>query len=842
MLNEEFFFSDPLLSAKALAFASYADDSEHDLDITCKIAQDIYQYPDDREPIYYHLDHSPTSLNTFIHLQTEKFRLLIEEFERCVDYLNDWVLEYTIMIQFGENDTLVPADYIFDYFLERVKGDEFSDHRTLIYSEGKKNLETIAVLVRDDRISLEFRKQEIIKLQSDEGLTLCSGGCLARLSDAAENLKNYGEFTPTSLLKAFVAAVAKETALKKESFFRHNYSGRICLLANVLINDYEVHAMNYLLERLKSDLNLHFLTIPNDPHIESIKLYLNERLSDLDRVYTNYLQQFQREINASHLIDFISYQLYEAVLLRFAEGESYQLLQSFIEMELTKLGQDPEFSLGEVFSEDGFLKKNASFRITIAERLLDSEWLDLPSSESDLTYRLYPANLGLSWIKIEGIRQHIVDVIVLEQGFFHLSPIFLNLKNLKLLFQHLNDLYLFFKKLPLSEHKRALECMAAIQFDMNAVVLDKLDESIDFQRFYQFMTTLSEEGCCIFVCCYAELIRLAVSQFLELIDYMDDERTSTQMTNFIILIIKAGFRDFTNLVFKKSLLNNEDTYLKAINFSQVNLTNSVFQTPVMQCQFDKANLQQACFKNSLLSDLSFVGANLFASVFEHTHLQKINFAKANLEATSFQTTLAGYRTPTFLTNLNFEGANLLASNFSSAILKNSSFCNANLEKVNFSSAKLKNINFNQAKLLDSDFEEAELSSICFSKALLRGANFKGAFLDKVDFSYADLRAANLSQVDLSQAQLIAAQLSEAILTGATLTIAQLFELYQQGIREFSEIKLVEELSDKLTQQTLVGAKLSKQAMTYLIEQGFYHFNSENVCPNLSAKPNTFFKC
>ncbi len=847
--NKDVSFPDPLLSKKALAFGNYPDESEDNIDITRKIAQHIYQYTDSRIPVYYHLDHSPTSLNNFILLETEKFRLLIEEFEQCINYLNDWVLEHTIMIQFGENDTLVPADSIFDYFLDRVKGDEFSDHRTLIYSEGKRNLEIIAVLVRDDRISLEFRKQEIIKLQSDEGLTLCSGGCLSRLSDTAETLKNYGEFTPISLLKAFIGRVAKDTALRKKSFFRYNFSRRICRLANVLINDYEVHALNYLLERLKSDLNLHFLKLPNDPHITSIKLYSSEHLSDLDVIYADYLHQFQCQINTSHLINFIGYQLYEEVLRRFGEGESYLSLQSFIETKLENLGKDNSFNWEEIFLEDGSLKKVASFRITIAERLIDSEWLDLPRFGPNPSYRLYPANIALSWIKIEDTRQAIIDVIA-QQGFDSLSlisHILSKLTNLNLIFHSLYDLYLFFKNLPLSEHERVLNHLAASCFQMHSSVLNNKDNAIDFQTFYQFITALSETSRCIFVPRYNELIRLAICQFLESVNHMDDDRTSAQMTNFISLIIKAGFKDFTGFIFKKSLLDDEDTYLKDINFSCVNLENSVFQTPIIQCHFKNTNLQEVIFRNTLLSNVNFVAANLLATKFEGVCLQKINFSKANLEMASFQTPFP--HGTTFLNDLNFERAKLLVCNFQSANIQKISFLKADLtevnfenaflsctdfseaklEKVNFSGAELKEVNFKQAKLMDSDFEGTELASICFIRTVFSKANFKIADLDKIDFSYADLRAVNLSQTD---------RFNEVILTGVTLTIAQLFELYQQGIKDFSKVQLAGQF-DKSTQQTLDQAQLSGQAMAYLIKQGFHNFNRENICPNVQAKTTGF---
>ncbi|MCZ6914728.1 MAG: hypothetical protein O7C59_09960, partial [Rickettsia endosymbiont of Ixodes persulcatus] len=68
MLKKDFFayFPDLLLSEKFLAFASYSNESnQSEAEITLKIARDIYN-DIEYSPIYYDLDHSPTSLNLFI--------------------------------------------------------------------------------------------------------------------------------------------------------------------------------------------------------------------------------------------------------------------------------------------------------------------------------------------------------------------------------------------------------------------------------------------------------------------------------------------------------------------------------------------------------------------------------------------------------------------------------------------------------------------------------------------------------------------------------------------------------------------------------------------------------
>lgn len=271
-----FVFPDPLLTEKLLAFASYLDENNRQTEIALKLSRDVYKYTyflGRRAPVYYTSDHSPAALNKFIN--SKLFDLLKKELDTCIQYLNDWVIEGNVMVS-NDGET-IPAVSILNYFLERLKSDFYSDHRTFFYSEGKKNIEVIAVLIRDENISLEFRKKIIITLLSDEGLTLCAGGGLARLSEAAENLKNYGLFTANGLIKRFIVVIAKEAALRGMQFRKNNPSQLICLLTKVSIEDYEIHALNYLLARLRSDLNLQFLVIPSDPNIETIKHYLQEQ-------------------------------------------------------------------------------------------------------------------------------------------------------------------------------------------------------------------------------------------------------------------------------------------------------------------------------------------------------------------------------------------------------------------------------------------------------------------------------------------------------------------------------------------------------------------------------------
>lgn len=791
--NKSFNFPDQLLSTKLLTFAKYPNQDTRFDEIDLKIAQNIYHYTD-RAPVYYQSTHSASALHAFIH--SDSHIHLMKEFEICINYLNDWVQQEAIVFQSDTNNTtgesnLIAADVMLSNFLMRMQNDEFSLHRTFIYSEGKKNLEIIAILTRDESISLEFRKQTIITLLNDEGLMFCSGACLASLSDAAESLKSYGNFSATCLIKIFVGKLAREIALKNNLFNQDSYSERICCLANCLIQDYEIHAMHYLLEKLKLVLNIDFFILSQDPYIKTLQQNLKGKQSELDTIFINFFNEFQRQFNATNLVKFLSDLLYDACLVHLGDYYSMQVL---IETQLKQLGEDPDFIWSEIFTEGTNLKKADTFLITIAERLRNSDWLNLPPKPLDLksrfqmlktniselfqighlqnlpeellesTLRIYPNNLTLTWVEMEDKRQALIDVLGTEEGFNWLNKnVFAHSENLKALLQNLNDMVLFFEHLPLEHHFSMLKKLAFNNFDMASVIFDKIDKSINFQAFYNLLTSLSDEGKQFFVRQYYKAVYSVLEYVFDGAAQINYNKIFMQLQRFIAEIISAGFRDFTGIHFKESskypFVLKKIGYLNNLDFSGATLVNVTFAEPISKCSFTGADLQKATFIDIGLSRCDFRHAKLLNCEFKRTSLSDVNFSNANL------------------VNTRFSNADLSYVDFIYANLAQVDFPQTDLVKVNFQKAKLSGIRFDEAELFNTNFSEALLDGIDFNNAEIFGANFNTATLQNVDFSKAE--------------ELVGISLRTAKITKIIVAVSQLFILYKQRISDFSLVGLAQ---------------------------------------------------
>ncbi len=781
--GEPFSFPNHLLSKKLLSFHDYPRDNAHCNDIDARIKKDIYGYTQ-RLPVYYNsrFNKNPAELDDFIH--SEKFNILIEEFQTCIECINLWMLEKKIVLKLSQDARKYSGPYVLNDFLNRLQSNEFSQSKTYLYSEGKKNLEIIALLIKEESISLEFRKEVIVLLLDENNFNRCVGACLTNLSDAAEKLKNYDHFLPIGLIKLFSVTMAREVALSNTVHDCRSFSAVLCTYAGCLIANYEIHAANYLCERLKFDLKLHFLIMPNDPYVDSFMqaLYLSaiKKPGREDRLYVQYFHEFERQFNATNLVRFISHQLYEACSIYLGD---YHLLQTFIESQLIKLGNDPEFSWGDIFTEEGGLKNIDDFMITIAERLMDSKWLEFPSLKSNNlffswfrnllglsqlplkpihpSFRIYPNNIALSWVKQEDKRQAMLDVLATEEGVEWLnSNIFSDPKNLKDLLQNLKDLVLFFKHLPASYHLNTLAKLVSIDFDIPSILVDKLDGSINFIDFYNLFTCLSKEGRQFFISNYPELVYSILNDILQQMEDLNHNNVLFMINWFIRRIIQAGFKDFSGIQFKKRDLRYDvverESYLDNIDFSGTILANVVFHEAISNCDFSHANLQGTKFSCTRISDSDFSHANLLDCKFDRAYLSMVDFISADL--------------------------------------KNTNFFNTRLIRVSFRFANLENINFLRAEIMSASFYKAKLSALIFKNTELIDVLFEGACLNRVDFNRSEIlgvnfSASDLNEVNFSRSELVCALLEKSIITDLTLSVSQLHRLYKQGVSDFSKVRL-----------------------------------------------------
>jgi len=131
-----------------------------------------------------------------------------------------------------------------------------------------------------------------------------------------------------------------------------------------------------------------------------------------------------------------------------------------------------------------------------------------------------------------------------------------------------------------------------------------------------------------------------------------------------------------------------------------------------------------CSKKSLVlqgSDLS--GANLGEADFSMTNLSDSSLAGANFEKANLMRTW-------------FNGANIEKANFTRVEAYRSSFANAAAAGAVFSGAELERADFSGARLTGANFEKAELGRANFDGATLTGTRFPLANLSRADLTSA----------------------------------------------------------------------------------------------------------
>ncbi|BBB15286.1 putative low-complexity protein [Candidatus Rickettsiella viridis] len=789
---EPFSFPNHLLSKKLLSFNDYPENNAHCIDIDVRI-KNVYGY-DQRSPIYYNERlNDPEAIDHFIH--SEEFNILITELKICIDYINDWALEKKIVFKWQQDASQSTASSVLTNFLHRLQGEAFSWYRTYLYSEGKKNLEIIAALIRDESISLEFRKEVIVLLLDENNFNRCVAACLTNLSDAAEKLRSNDHFLPIDLIKSFIVIMAREVALSNSLHDSRSYSAVLCAYTGRSIANYEIHAVNYLCERLKFDLRLYFLDLPNDPYVDEFIYTLEfskfKKPGQEDSLYVQYFHEFERRFNATNLVRFMSYRLYESCSTYLGD---YQALQTFIESQLIKLGNDAEFSWAEIFTEEGGLKTVDDFMITIAERLLDSKWLEFTPIKSNnplldwfkvilgayqapvnptlniTLFRIYPNNIALSWVKREDRREALLDVLTTEEGVEWLnSHIFSDPKNLNDLLQNIQDLILFFKYLPESLHLNILEKLAIIGFDIPSILVDKLDESISFIDFYTLFTGLSSQGKEFFISHYSKLVYSILDDILQQVEDLNHNKVLSMINWFIRRIIKAGFRDFSGIRFKKRDIRYDTveraSYLDNIDFSNTILSNVEFYEAISNCLFLHANLQGVIFIDTRISDTNFSYAKFSKCTFERAYLSAVNAIGANVKDTDI---------------LN---SSLIRVVFNAANLKHVNFVNTEIISAYLKEAKLSYVHLRRGELIDTLFEGTQLNGVSFDSSEMLGIDFNRA---------------HLSEVDFSTSELVSVQLTKSIITNITLSASQLYLLCKQGISNFSKVRLASNWRSELT--------------------------------------------
>jgi uncharacterized protein YjbI with pentapeptide repeats len=880
--DEEYFlsFPDPLLSRKLLKFADYPPEKKlSDKELAKLIAEKIYHYPTDKFPTYYQGGHSPAAFNQFIALPEGQRQIthIKEELKICFAQLKTWIRQAEITI-LDSDLTMHPAESTLDTFFTHLEEGFFAEKTLLFYADGKKNIETITSLVQDDAIDLTFRKNQIITLTMDNNLAHCADGCFSRFATSAQSLKDYGDFTPTGLIKKFIHKIAYETASKFSILNKNGYSylENVCEAFGFSVAGNEVHGLNYLMTQLKSELELHFIHIAFDDYVQVFNSRYDENAEirrNIQHNYFYYQDHIKKSLNVADLVSFIHEHYYAFGKANIDPAATTPLDDwiSSVRGQLAQLGEDPDFSIHEILSfehESPLALKQTGFFITIAERLLASQWLEQsiasgsrfydkqqqmnlvfkkklpwPTSPRSTDYRIFVGNFALSWLKMDAERFRMIDILGVPGGFDKLKAL-IPANQMQTLLENAHDLYLFFKHLSPLEQSKGLEWLNNSPLDLARVMLSKsYPEDAkptydDFtaikwnilESFNKIFSTLTEDVLAQFISRLQETDPLIISETLALAIKLVVWRADPSfefihsISVFIKLIMKGKFENFANFEFEGENLK----YLHGIDFSNADLRNTKFKTIVSQCDFSGALLEAAKFTGKIEN-----------SKFHDTDLRKIKFRSeyssigSNDNLISFPFQGAKFSTQSFNDFLMFNRPETHSIEMGFIVFCMKLLKRADLREVDFKDRHLKTnlkrylfLNFSGANLQLANLNE-------FNRGVERLFSFKGANLKRASFKNANLQSIDFAGADLSECDLATANLQDANLQGAKIentfiNIKQLFQFYEQGHRDFASIRLAGRIKTHLKQRSLQEAKLSRQAFLHLYRQGFHNFHNTNL--------------
>ena len=886
--NEDYFssFSDPLLSKKLLRFSEYPNHKTiSELMMDAEIGKLIYNYEVQtvyhngvrhqvsQKAIYYQgKRRSATELKEF--RASQQFPIFLRELEQCIAYLNQWINEQGLTIEYSDRSALandglksIPAQEEFNRFLARLKSEDFAEFDTDLFADGKKYLEKLALLIRNNRIDLTFRKNQIISLLSDEGLRRCVGGCLTILDMAVSNLENYGVYRPDRLITRFFLNLLRQSAIRSPKLHGASVISKISKIVRVDRAIGEIHIYNYLLQQAKRVFNLRFLILAEDPHVSFVTgpYHADPNIREkINWVLENdYINPIKQKFRTTDLVYFISNQLREKL-----EASSNNPLDKLatLKLWLAEVGDDPHFNQEDFFNDEYKFKLESPLERTVIERLFNSGWLELDlSRESRLlnskhsffkrnhaqlsissrrpfpfdafksSYRVYYNNLELSWIQVDGKKYKILDYIQQKGGFEQLKEFFQTSPEILVnsLIQTPHDMSLFFQALAAEDLRLGLmwvernlsngfvartdqSVVWMYRFTDDAYRYVKILESVDFSTRKRLFLHLIERHQP-----FIKKLQTILNEIVKIPNTTQTEQHKIIKRRYEIFyeifnnLLRLDIKDFSGLEFPTfhckscffSINSPIFTYLIKINFSGCNLDNAVFNTYIRGCQFNEASLDGTKFKKSIVTS-SFKQTDLTTVQFLGGSFSDLQLDGAKFSTASFLALVKGTRTPVAL----FNGADLRLVDFQNRQIQH----------------ELGNrvINFNNALLQNTDLTglfSKEFNIVLMEKANLDGANLSKCILSNIHTMYTSMR--------------------NVITHHTVLSLNQLFKLYQQGNRDFSTDFIID--SDPKTNlfksETLAGAHLSLQIFLTLLNNGYTNFDPEQLNSIPSNRRRVYLK-
>jgi uncharacterized protein YjbI with pentapeptide repeats len=732
LLSEEF-FSPSSLSASELSLAQHESDDFDQL-----IKQRIYPHlSDEQTPTYYQGAHTLSDLYQFVYpegienlLHSDNFRALQEELKLTVEKIQSWVEANNI-----EGGASLTG------FLTKLA--QPSDSMSLLYGDGKKLLEKVAILLDNSLISIENRQQTALNLLAHNELEKCIAGCYSRIASAALQLQEGLDSNQqiNYWLRSYAKLMASQVAAQRPFAMPDTYQVLLCKAGDSSAEQNMLHAHNYLLMQAKE----HGFPLEIERDLGAIEL--GNRLTPLSKtiIINAYINALEQQISAKNLVAYLSEKLHESFSLVMSSDSDYADKTTIILNKLNLLGADPWFNtnqvgLDEILTESGALRGVESLKITVTERLISRKLLTtyerikkiLLFGGQQFQYREFPAAVELTWFEIDSERKPLLQILGDCLPFLLIHTFI----------KDTQSLLAVLKKL--SSHEDFKDFLHALSAKMMARFIKQSDSVQLFSELLSYIPDRAKRALFLQEC-GDDFIRKMLKAGLDKVDvrsqfpglpfgylirdYDDSaKREGRSVTKELIKrLIDSGFKNFKDISFKQlSHLN----YLDGINFSKANLQYAYFLQSVCHCNFAEAELKGARFFADL-ENLSFRRADLREVFFQNDrHYSAIDLEDALLSTQSFRDLRLSYVT-------SFRGANLKEVDFQESIIKNNlkflDFSKANLESANLSQLKLNGLMLRDANLAEANLHSSEVTLVIINDR----TNLQASQLDLsfVDYSY-----------------------------------------------------------------------------------------------------------
>lgn len=727
------------------------------------IKQLLYPYLTEKEqPIYYQNSHTLEELNKFAYQRagsgfyTENFITLQNELKITLLKIKNW----------SETNKIESSESL-NKFLKKLEHP--SDAMSLLYSDGKKLLEKIAIFLDNPITPLIERKKIMVNLLADNELEHCVAGCYSRIASAAlqfeANLEN--NYQIKQWLRSFAKDIASVTAAKRPFAIPDSYQVLVCKASqNSAITQNLLHAHNYLLSEAK---NYGFpIVIETDPGV----IELENKLSQLSKfsIINAYINELEEQITANNLVDYLTEKLHEAFNTVMHSDNTYADKISIIVNKLNLIGEDKWFTqnkvgLEEIFDENNNLRDSKNFKITVMQRLMDKKLINIFESKrlslsenSQLQFYGFPSVIELTWLWSNGKRRLLLELIR-EDTLATLMPISHQAR--QDLFPHVASNYiptvvLLLHVLFVTDIKTLLTIIKTIPsyyheylchkiFSVKLALLSNKGNSV--QLFLELLQKISDKSNRLLFIqnCGVELIHKFITDGLAKADIhsvfpglsvnysLDDynvisKNQALSITKELLKnLINNGFENFSGISFKLLPFR----YLDWINFSTLNFKNTIFYQSIYHSSFDEAVLDGTIF-NSLI-DVSFRKSDLRKTFFQFSQDNIYSEIDLNAAVLSTQT----FKALKLSNILDFAGADLREVNFQHPDIKNKlqslNLFGANLEFCNLNRLNLHDLKIVGANLVNADLRKIKINSLIInSQTTLQGSQLQLSLVKRIN--------------------------------------------------------------------------------------------------------------